>query len=359
MDIQSSNVANATGDGEVAKKQKFDVGTYVRVQNIVLGVDENSKDDTDKDIMNDQTDEGTGEEESDDIDSFSLSMNTSAGMGPTQQFMRNAQSNQRLSTSYESVLSLVQNNGKLIQLYAILNVCVIQHREKVVIISARPVMLSLVMKLLDRLQIQYINIDGETKRKDRQAKAMEFNTNPLIEVAVITKEAGGVSLTLTASRIAVQIEPHIVPSFDAQSTARVYRTSQTRPVLEFRLVTRHTYEVFARNVALTKEEATNMLLPDDKTHITVREEDAPGMIVDEVLQEDKDDVEMEDGSAPVGLKAIQSLFPVVPLLKHTVITSHVPIGSQDVTVNKIFEDVMKEVSSCIRLEPKYYILQNI
>ena len=101
--------------------------------------------------------------------------------------------------------------------------------------------------LLDRVEphlqaagINYLRLDGRTRRRDEVVRRFQDDTGP--PVMLISLRAGGTGINLTAADHIFLLDPWWNPAVEDQAADRAHRIGQTRPVLVHRLVARDTVE---------------------------------------------------------------------------------------------------------------------
>ena len=101
--------------------------------------------------------------------------------------------------------------------------------------------------LLDRVEphlraaaIDYVRLDGRTRRRDEVVRRFQDDAGP--PVMLISLRAGGTGLNLTAADHIFLLDPWWNPAVEDQAADRAHRIGQTRPVLVHRLVARDTVE---------------------------------------------------------------------------------------------------------------------
>jgi SNF2 family DNA or RNA helicase len=101
--------------------------------------------------------------------------------------------------------------------------------------------LALVRAALDERGVRYVYLDGETPRKARGERVLEFQegTAPLF---LISLRAGGFGLNLTAATNVIHLDPWWNPAVEDQASDRAHRLGQRRPVTIYRLVALGTIE---------------------------------------------------------------------------------------------------------------------
>jgi SNF2 family DNA or RNA helicase len=101
-------------------------------------------------------------------------------------------------------------------------------------------MLKLIRADFEQQGINYLYLDGSTRK--RMEKVREFNSNPEVEVFLISLKAGGVGLNLTAADMVVHVDPWWNPMVERQATDRAHRLGQENRVMVYKLITRGTVE---------------------------------------------------------------------------------------------------------------------
>ncbi|KAI0044579.1 hypothetical protein FA95DRAFT_1496832 [Auriscalpium vulgare] len=89
-------------------------------------------------------------------------------------------------------------------------------------------------------------IDGSTSAMDRREQMLRFQTGgdapDAPRLFLLSTRAGGLGITLTAADTVVFYDQDWNPQMDLQAQDRAHRIGQTKPVLVFRLVSKHTIE---------------------------------------------------------------------------------------------------------------------
>jgi len=80
------------------------------------------------------------------------------------------------------------------------------------------------------------------KQEDRRSQILNFNTNPDVRLFLLSTRAGGQGINLTAADTVILFDSDWNPQQDLQAQDRVHRIGQTRPVIVYRLATKHTIE---------------------------------------------------------------------------------------------------------------------
>ena len=101
--------------------------------------------------------------------------------------------------------------------------------------------LALIRQRLDARGWTYESLDGSTPAGDRGALVQRFQTGTA-PVFLISLQAGGTGLNLTAADYVIHMDPWWNPAVEDQASDRAHRLGQTRPVTIYRLVARDTIE---------------------------------------------------------------------------------------------------------------------
>ncbi|KAL2020383.1 hypothetical protein VTK56DRAFT_8512 [Thermocarpiscus australiensis] len=126
-------------------------------------------------------------------------------------------------------------------------------------------MLDIIEAFVRRLDnINYLRMDGKTPVKERQSLVDQFNTDPNIDVFLLTTKVGGLGVNLTGANRVVIFDPDWNPSTDIQARERAWRLGQKREVTIYRLMTAGTIEEKIYHRQIFKQFLTNKVLKDPK-----------------------------------------------------------------------------------------------
>jgi SNF2 family DNA or RNA helicase len=167
--------------------------------------------------------------------------------------LRQASCHPRLVTSTATIKS-----SKL-ALFARVTKDLLANRHKALVFSQFTTHLALIREYLDKEQISYQYLDGNTPAKERQRRVKAFQAGEG-DLFLISLKAGGVGLNLTAADYVIHMDPWWNPAVEDQASDRAHRIGQVHPVTIYRLVTTNTIE--EKIVALhhdKKELATTIL----------------------------------------------------------------------------------------------------
>ncbi|KAF8590478.1 SNF2 chromatin remodeling protein [Ramaria rubella] len=90
--------------------------------------------------------------------------------------------------------------------------------------------------------VTYMRLDGGTDPTKRHAIVQTFNSDPSIDVLLLTTHVGGLGLTLTGADTVIFIEHDWNPMKDLQAMDRAHRLGQKKVVNVYRLITKGTLE---------------------------------------------------------------------------------------------------------------------
>lgn len=88
----------------------------------------------------------------------------------------------------------------------------------------------------------YLRLDGSIPPGNRHNIVHRFNTDPSIDILLLTTHVGGLGLNLTGANTIIFVEHDWNPSRDAQAMDRAHRIGQKRVVNVYRLITKGTLE---------------------------------------------------------------------------------------------------------------------
>jgi SNF2 family DNA or RNA helicase len=93
---------------------------------------------------------------------------------------------------------------------------------------------------LQKKGISYCYLDGSTV--DRQGQVERFQTDPEVQVFLISLKAGGVGLNLTAAEYVFILDPWWNPAAERQAVDRSHRIGQTATVFSYKFISKDTIE---------------------------------------------------------------------------------------------------------------------
>lgn len=90
--------------------------------------------------------------------------------------------------------------------------------------------------------VTYLRLDGAVPAGARQSLVQRFNSDPSIDLLLLTTQVGGLGLNLTGADTVIFVEHDWNPMKDLQAMDRAHRIGQKRVVNVYRLVTQGTLE---------------------------------------------------------------------------------------------------------------------
>ncbi|CAM4927325.1 unnamed protein product [Rotaria socialis] len=185
----------------------------------------------------------------------------------------------------------VELSGKVLLVKFIIDKCA-ELRDKVLLFSRSLYSLNYIEKFLKHLHIQnekqyklllshnnnqcipaplqwilgkdYFRIDGRTKIMLRKRYVEEFNdpSNSRVRLFLISTQAGGIGINLTASNRTIIFDASWNPSHDAQALFRSYRFGQKKQVYIYRLVSHGTMEEKIYQRQVVKQSMSKRVIDD-------------------------------------------------------------------------------------------------
>ena len=114
--------------------------------------------------------------------------------------------------------------------------------HKIIVFSQFVTMLKLIEKSLQKEQISYEYLDGQSSRNEREQSVQRFQTDDLCRVFLISLKAGGTGLNLTAADYVFLVDPWWNPAVENQAIDRCYRIGQDKKVFAYRMICKDTVE---------------------------------------------------------------------------------------------------------------------
>lgn len=167
------------------------------------------------------------------------------------------------SCSRTKVEEKASESGKTERLMELLDgIFTNSEEEKVLVfVSRKPVM----YLLRDLIQQQHpsmvaLTFSGDISLKERAQQEKRFSEDALCRVMVLTVQAGGVGLNLTAANHVIHFDRCYNPAREAQATDRSHRLGQKLKVMEHRLITEGTFEERLEEIMRRKSELSNLTI---------------------------------------------------------------------------------------------------
>ncbi|MFI5379084.1 MAG: DEAD/DEAH box helicase [Tepidisphaerales bacterium] len=141
----------------------------------------------------------------------------------------------------------------------------IEEGHKTLIFSQFVSMLDIVRNRLNRQQIPYAYLDGQTH--DRQAAVKQFQEDPECKLFLISLKAGGLGLNLTAAEYVFLLDPWWNPAVEAQAIDRAHRIGQTQHVFAYRIIAKDTVEEKVLQLQQSKRDLADAIINADNSLI--------------------------------------------------------------------------------------------
>lgn len=155
-----------------------------------------------------------------------------------------------------------------------LNQCVqivkdaVESGHKILLFSGYTSMFDIIEKELNKENISYYKLTGQTKVADRIKLVDEFNENPDIKVFLISLKAGGTGLNLVGADMVIHYDPWWNLSAENQATDRTYRIGQKKNVQVYKLITKNSIEEKIYELQQKKARLIDNMLSTQETFIS-------------------------------------------------------------------------------------------
>lgn len=153
---------------------------------------------------------------------------------------------------YNKDLHSIEHAPKLLALRNLLKECGIGLAGENIISQHRALIFCQMKDMLDIVEnellkkemptVTYLRMDGSTDPRYRQDLVRKFNSDPSIDLLLLTTKVGGLGLNLTGADTVIFVEHDWNPMNDLQAMDRAHRLGQKRVVNVYRLITRDTLE---------------------------------------------------------------------------------------------------------------------
>lgn len=115
-------------------------------------------------------------------------------------------------------------------------------KHKILVFSQFVSMLKLIKKELQKNDIIYEYLDGQSSQDARRSSVENFQNNKNCRVFLISLKAGGTGLNLTAADYVYIFDPWWNPAVENQAIDRAYRIGQDKKVIAYRMICKNTIE---------------------------------------------------------------------------------------------------------------------
>ena len=135
-----------------------------------------------------------------------------------------------------------------------------QH-HKILVFSQFVSMLELIKKELERKNIRYEYLTGQTRNREEVVRS--FQESEDIPVFLISLKAGGTGLNLTSADYVYLVDPWWNPAVENQAIDRAYRIGQHKNVMAVRLICPDTIEEKIMKLQASKKDLVKNLIQTD------------------------------------------------------------------------------------------------
>ncbi len=157
-------------------------------------------------------------------------------------------------------------SGKLKQCLDLI-VDAIESDHKILLFSSYTSMFEIIEDELNKLDIKYFKLVGNTPVSKRIEMVDEFNNSELVKVFLISLKAGGTGLNLTSADVVIHYDPWWNVSSENQATDRAYRIGQKNSVQVYKLITNNSIEEKINKMQERKEKLSKDVLSTEETFI--------------------------------------------------------------------------------------------
>ena len=134
-----------------------------------------------------------------------------------------------------------------------------ENKHRVLIFSQFVDHLTLIQDALTKAGFTFEYLDGSLSARERSVAIQNFQ-NGSADAFLISLQAGGVGLNLTAADYVVHMDPWWNPAIEDQASDRAHRIGQTRPVTIYRLIAKNTIEEKIVRLHQSKRDLADALL---------------------------------------------------------------------------------------------------
>ena len=111
--------------------------------------------------------------------------------------------------------------------------------RRILLFSQFTSMLSLIELALQKANIKYSKLTGQTKNREQVVDSFQGGE---VSLFLISLKAGGTGLNLTAADTVFHYDPWWNPAAERQATDRAHRIGQDKPVFVYKFITEGTVE---------------------------------------------------------------------------------------------------------------------
>lgn len=137
---------------------------------------------------------------------------------------------------------------------------IVAEDHRILIFSQFTSFLVSVKEALYQLHVDYLYLDGQTKKRGELVKKFQEGNVP---VFVISLKSGGFGLNLTAADYCILLDPWWNPAVEQQAVDRTHRIGQTKPVFVYKMIAKNTIEEKVLQLQQKKQKLFKNIMEDD------------------------------------------------------------------------------------------------
>lgn len=138
--------------------------------------------------------------------------------------------------------SMVEASGKCSVLHELLDGIILNGEKAIIFSSYLDTIDILEEQIKERFNCRTLKFVGALDKAAREKVVDDFQTDPACSVLLLSLQAGGVGITLTAATHVIHFDRCYNPARENQATDRAHRIGQKKTVFVHRLVTKGTFE---------------------------------------------------------------------------------------------------------------------
>lgn len=139
--------------------------------------------------------------------------------------------------------------------------------HKMLLFSQFTSMLAIIESALNKQNIKYYKITGETTKQDRLNMVKQFNEDET-PIFLISIKAGGVGLNLTGADMVIHYDPWWNVAVQNQATDRAHRIGQTKKVTVYKMIAKGTIEEKIVKLQETKQNLADNIVNGENVGIS-------------------------------------------------------------------------------------------
>lgn len=143
----------------------------------------------------------------------------------------------------------------------------VESGHKILLFSTYTAMFPMIEKILNKENIEYSKLTGQTKVGERIKLVDEFNENENKKVFLISLKAGGTGLNLIGADMVIHYDPWWNLSAENQATDRTYRIGQKKNVQVYKLITKNSIEERIYELQEKKAKLIDNMLSTNETFL--------------------------------------------------------------------------------------------